>query len=138
MQKTKKQSCIFCRIIQKQLPSYTIYQDSLVQAFLDINPSTPGHTLIIPKKHFANLYTIPAKFLKQIILISKKLAKKHKKILKAHGINLLQSNEQIAGQVVPHFHLHLIPRYKNDGLKIGLHKKDNQKNDLEQIFNLLK
>lgn len=109
--------CIFCKIINGEIPSYTIYEDENIKAFLDITPKSNGHTLIIPKKHFENIYDMDAQNLKQIELASQKVAKLLKEKLNCQGITRVQNNEY--GQEVKHYHMHLIPRYENDSLKFN-------------------
>ena len=103
---------IFCKIIKGEIPSYTIYEDEYVKAFLDVNPSHNGHTLIVPKKHYENLFNIDEEVLNHIFKISKKIAFHLKDRLNYDGISLCQNNEY--GQEVKHFHLHLIPKYKKE------------------------
>ena len=117
--------CLFCKIINKEIPSYKIYEDEIVYAFLDINPDSVGHTLIVPKKHYLDLNDIDIDTLTHIFKIAKMLKIKITEILNCDGLALIQNNGEI--QEVKHFHLHLIPFYKN--------KKDKT---LEEVYNLLK
>lgn len=110
------ENCIFCKIIKGEIPCYKIYEDNDVLAFLDIKPFTRGHCLIIPKKHFENIFDVTEDILQKVIITVKKVSEKIKNVLKADGIRLSQSNGKAAGQEVMHFHLHVIPRYNNDGL----------------------
>lgn len=103
---------IFCKIINNEIPSHTLYEDDIVKVFLDINPNHPGHTLIIPKKHYENFFDIDDETLHYIFKIAKDIAKLLKEKLNYDGITLCQNNG--LGQEVKHFHLHLIPRYHND------------------------
>ena len=103
---------IFCKIINGEIPSYTIYEDDAVKAFLDVNPSHNGHTLIVPKKHYENLFDIEEEILNHIMKIAKKLSLELKEKLNYDGITLTQNNEY--GQEVKHYHLHLIPKYKEE------------------------
>jgi len=114
--------CIFCKIINGEIPSYTIYEDEIVKAFLDISPTSNGHTLIIPKKHFENIYDMDSETLKHIEITSQKLGKILKEKLNCQGITRLQNNEY--GQEVKHYHMHLIPRYENDKFDVTIDKKD--------------
>jgi len=107
--------CIFCKIINKDIPSYTIYEDEIVKVFLDVNPISNGHSLIIPKKHYTNINDIDLKTLTHIQQIAKTLFPKYKEKLNCDGITLCQNNEY--GQQVKHYHLHMIPRYENDGIE---------------------
>ena len=104
--------CIFCKIINGEIPSYTVYEDEVVKAFLDISPISNGHTLIIPKKHFENIYDADLETLKYVEMVSQKLGQMLKEKLGCLGITRMQNNEY--GQDVKHYHMHLIPRYKND------------------------
>lgn len=116
---------IFCKIINNEIPSYTIYEDEKVKVFLDVNPIHNGHTLIIPKKHFENLFDIDEENLNYILKIAKKIALELKKKLNYDGITISQNNQY--GQDVKHFHLHLIPKYKEE-IKLPT----------EEIYNIIK
>ena len=102
---------IFCKIINGDVPSYTIYEDEIVKVFLDVNPSMNGHTLIVPKKHYLNLYDIDNDTLIHIMETARKIGKLLEERLSADGITLVQNNGDI--QEVKHYHLHLRPQYKN-------------------------
>lgn len=102
--------CIFCKIIAGEIPSYKIYEDDLVLAFLDINPYNPGHTLIIPKKHTLDIYSIDNELLMHIMNKARDIAKLVTEKLGADGFTLIQNNGFV--QEVKHFHLHMIPKYK--------------------------
>ncbi|HEY4512866.1 MAG TPA: HIT family protein [Candidatus Paceibacterota bacterium] len=110
--------CIFCKIVKGEIPSCKIYEDSDTLAFLDIAPVNPGHTLVIPKEHFENLYTLPDETLAGLILTAKKIAQAIKKGIGADGVNIGMNNEKSGGQVIFHAHLHIIPRIEGDGLKL--------------------
>ena len=116
---------IFCKIINGEIPSYTIYEDNIVKAFLDVNPSHNGHTLIVPKKHYENIFDIEEEVLNYIMKIAKKLSINLKEKLNYDGITLTQNNEY--GQEVKHYHLHLIPKYKEE-----------EKLSVEEIYEKLK
>lgn len=109
--------CVFCEIVKGDIPADKIYEDDYVLAFLDIKPHNPGHTLVIPKKHYQNLEEIDEDSLAKLILAVKKVALMMKDKLGVLGYNVIENNNLIAGQVVPHIHFHIIPRYKNDGLR---------------------
>ncbi len=108
--------CIFCKIINGEIPSYTIYEDEYVKVFLDIHPISNGHTLIIPKKHFENLYEMDSETLTKIEITSQKVGTLLKEKLGCKGITRLQNNEY--GQEVKHYHMHLIPRYEKDNFQL--------------------
>lgn len=107
--------CIFCKIVKKEIPADVVYEDENCLAFLDITPINPGHTLLIPKEHYENLYDLPDETLKQLAPIIKKLAIAVKKGVDAEGVNIGMNNERPAGQLVPHTHFHIMPRFSNDG-----------------------
>src|SRR3989344_4316533 len=110
--------CIFCKICKGEIPCNKIYEDKNTLAFLDINPATDkgGHTLVMPKKHYELITDIPEAELKELVKVIQKISKV---LLKLYpGLNIVQNNKRIAGQVIPHLHFHLIPRYDNDGIKI--------------------
>ena len=111
------ENCIFCKIVKGEIPCVKVYEDNDFLAFLDINPINKGHTLIIPKDHHENLYDMPDILLGEIMSKTKEIAKTLKVVLSADGINIGQNNELAAGQVVFHYHVHIIPRFDNDGLK---------------------
>lgn len=105
-------NCIFCKIIGGQIPSATIYEDADFKVILDISPAAKGHALILPKEHYANIYELPEELAGKAMILAKKLAAHMTEKLGCDGFNLVQNNGEVAGQTVFHFHLHLIPRYK--------------------------
>ena len=124
--------CIFCKINNKEIPSYTVYEDEVVRVMMDINPVTNGHILIIPKEHYTNLEDMPLNTLTHIQKITKDMYKLLKDKLGIDGLTLCQNNDY--GQEVKHYHLHLIPRYKGDNLRmISNQSKDDVKIIYEKI-----
>jgi len=113
------EDCIFCQIASGKLPSTKVYEDDRFLAFMDINPVARGHTLVIPKEHHEMVFDMPDVLLKDIIVVAKRTALAVKTALAAEGINLFQSNGRAAMQIIPHYHMHIIPRWKNDTLKVG-------------------
>ncbi|MFZ4631900.1 MAG: HIT family protein [Patescibacteria group bacterium] len=109
--------CIFCKIINHEIPCYKVYEDDKVLAFLDIKPVNPGHTLVIPKKHYQNLEEISEDDLAYLMITVKKVGKLLKDKLNVVGYNVHENNDLVAGQAVPHIHFHLIPRVEGDGLE---------------------
>ncbi len=109
--------CIFCKIVNGEIPSYKVYEDDNFLAFLDISQATIGHTLVVPKKHYENIFELPEDI--NIYSIVIKLAKALKDALNVEGINILNNNGATAGQTVNHYHIHLIPRYNNDNFQIS-------------------
>jgi histidine triad (HIT) family protein len=110
--------CIFCKIVAGEIPSYKVYEDENCLAFLDIAPVNYGHTLVVTKKHYANMEEIPENELCQLIKAVKKVGKALKDGLGAAGYNIGENNDPVAGQVVPHIHFHVMPRRVDDGLKL--------------------
>lgn len=111
----QKNNCIFCDIANKEMAGVIIYEDDDFISTMDINPVNFGHTLVMPKKHYENIYDTPEKVLEKILPLIKKIAVAVKKAVKAEGINIINNNETAAGQAINHIHFHIIPRYKNDG-----------------------
>ncbi|EKD24755.1 MAG: Histidine triad (HIT) protein [uncultured bacterium (gcode 4)] len=109
-------TCVFCRIINKEIPSYVIYEDDNVLAMLAKDMEVYGHTLIIPKQHYQDIYDIPEDILAKLSIVAKKLANRYKDKIWATWINLLHASWKDAQQSVFHFHIHLFPRFENDGL----------------------
>lgn len=112
-------NCIFCKIANGEMPSYTLYEDNDFRVIFDISPATEGHALVIPKEHYKNLFELDETIASKALVIAKKVATELSSELNCDGFNLLQNNEEIAGQTVFHFHIHLIPRYKGDSVKFG-------------------
>lgn len=111
--------CIFCKIAAGEIPSATLYEDDDFRVILDLGPAAKGHALILPKEHYRNLYDIDDELAAKAMLLAKKMVKKMTGILKCDGYNIVQNNEEPAGQTVFHFHMHLIPRYKDDNAGFG-------------------
>lgn len=130
--------CVFCKIIKGEIPADKIYDDDNFFAFLDINPNNPGHTLIIPKKHYKNLYELPDETLSEIAPLIKKLAVAVKLGVNADGINIIMNNNGAAGQIVPHAHFHIIPRFANDGLRHWPGKSYANKEESAEIAEKIK
>lgn len=108
--------CIFCKIVAGEIPSIRVYEDERVIAFMDINPLGEGHLLVIPRRHADTVLDIDPEDLKAVALAAQRLARGIKWGLHPAGLNLIQSNGRLAGQVINHFHLHLIPRWPEDAL----------------------
>ncbi|WP_026521468.1 HIT family protein [Butyrivibrio sp. VCB2001] len=112
------ENCIFCKIAAGEIPSNTIYEDDSFRVILDLGPATKGHALVLPKNHYADLFELPEDVLADAAKVAKKVAGTMKEKLSCDGLNLVQNNGEAAGQTVMHFHLHIIPRYANDGQHI--------------------
>lgn len=119
--------CIFCKIINGDIPSKKVYEDKDVLAILDISQATKGHTLVIPKKHYDNILSINEDDYLAVMKKVKELSNKIVTNLGAEGVNVLNNCNEVAGQSVMHFHVHIIPRYKKDDLKLEFidHSKDS-------------
>ena len=132
------EDCIFCQIVKKKIPSKNVFEDERYLAFLDIFPISNGHTIIVPKKHYRNLEDIPEQELSEIFKIAKKLAVLIHNKLKIDGYNILQNNFESAGQEINHFHIHIIPRNKNDQkFKLRIPRNKAAEQELETTLNLL-
>ena len=105
--------CIFCKIINGEIPSKTLYEDEQFRVLLDLGPATKGHALILPKSHYKNLYELPDETAADVMKLAKKMATQMTEKLGCDGFNLVQNNGESAGQTVFHFHMHVIPRYEN-------------------------
>lgn len=115
---------IFCRIVDGEIPCYKLYEDDDVLAFLDISQVTKGHTLVIPKKHYDNFLTCPKTLMNKVMAVAQRIGQVSIKIFGARGVNILTNCYEAAGQTVKHFHVHVIPRYKEeDGFMVEM--KDN-------------
>lgn len=106
--------CLFCKIINKEIPSKIIYEDDDFISFLDISQLTKGHCLVLPKKHYENIFDLDPKVGAKLFIVTTKIAKLLKQKLQCEGINVINNSGTIAGQTVMHFHLHLLPRYSED------------------------
>lgn len=110
--------CIFCKLSNGVFETNTIYEDDMFRVILDNGPATKGHALVLPKQHYANIYEIPEDVLSSAICVARKAAVRMKEVLHCDGVNIVQNNEAAAGQTVNHFHIHVIPRYSDDGQHI--------------------
>lgn len=129
----KDDNCIFCKLANGEIPTVTLYEDDDFRVILDAGPAAKGHALILPKEHYANLYELDDEVAAKVLPLAKKMITKLTDILGCDGYNLVQNNGEAAGQTVFHFHLHMIPRYKDDG--VGLTWKmgeltEEDKNDI--------
>ena len=122
----RDENCIFCKIAAGEIPSATLYEDD------------EGHALILPKNHYRNLYDIDDEVASKAILLAKKMITKLTDVLNCDGYNIVQNNEEAAGQTVFHFHMHMIPRYKNDHVGLGWHMGELSEADKNEILEKLK
>ena len=110
----KNKDCIFCKIANGEIPSTTLYEDEEFRVILDMGPATRGHALLLPKEHYADLFELDDETASKVLIRAKRIARRMKDALGADGFNLVQNNGEAAGQTVFHFHMHLIPRYRED------------------------
>lgn len=134
----KKDTCIFCKIANGEIPSRTVYEDADFRAILDLGPATKGHTLILPKEHAEDLYELPEEVAARVLPVAKMVAGLLKERLGCDGMNLVQNNGETAGQTVKHFHLHLIPRYVGDGQNILWKPTEPSAEELDGVWSALK
>lgn len=115
----RKENCVFCKIAAGEIPSATLYEDEDFRVILDIEPASKGHALILPKNHYTDLYELPDELAAKVFVLARKMVTALRDVLECDGYNVVQNNGEVAGQTVFHFHMHLIPRYKGDTVKIG-------------------
>ncbi len=123
------ENCIFCQIVSGTIPSSKVYEDDKVMAFLDITQTTNGHTLLIPQKHVRNVLEMDQETAQDLFVQLPKIARAVQKATGAAGMNIINNNEEVAGQTVFHAHIHLVPRFdSNDGISINYttHEPDFQ------------
>ena len=120
----KKDDCIFCKLANGDIPVDAIYEDDLVKVIFDAGPASEGHVLIIPKSHADGIYDLTDEQAERIFAVAVKVSNALKKAFEPDGLNVVQNNGDIAGRTVFHFHMHLIPRYKGDGVNVGWNPKE--------------
>ena len=133
----KKDDCIFCKIANGMIPSRTIHEDQRFRVILDLNPATRGHALILPKDHSESLYDLPEDTASAVLVLAKKLAAVMSERLGCDGLNLVQNNGEAAGQTVSHFHLHMIPRYADDGQTLGWAPGKASEEELDEVRSMM-
>ncbi len=131
-------NCIFCRIIAGDIPSRRVYEDENCIATLDIGPASKGHTLIMPKKHFQDLTEMDEELLGKLMITAKTVGIRQKERLGAAGFNIVQNNGIAAGQTVPHFHIHVIPRYEGGPEMAGWIPTEPSAEELDEVLEKLK
>ena len=133
-----KDDCIFCKLANGVIRTRSIYEDENFKVILDAAPATRGHALILPKEHAANLYELPDETAAKAFVLAKKLATDMTKKLSCDGFNVVQNNGEIAGQTVFHFHIHLIPRYKDDQQNLTWEQHTYEDAAMDEIEKILK
>lgn len=131
-------NCIFCKIANGEIPSATIYEDEDFRAILDLGPASKGHALLLPKEHYADLFALPDETAEKVLPVAKKIVSRMKDVLGCDGYNLMQNNGECAGQTVFHFHMHMIPRYKDDKVGLGWKMGELSDADRDEILAKLK
>lgn len=131
-------SCIFCKIVRKQAPASIIYEDETVIVFLDIRPLNEGHTLVIPKKHYVDIFDIPEKQLSQVHKVAKQVSLAVKKATNADGISIIQQNGKAAAQDIFHLHVHVVPRFEGQKLPSFSALREVERGKLEVMAKKIK
>lgn len=126
----RRDDCVFCKIINGEFPSRTLYETDKFKVILDIAPVTKGHALIMPKEHFENLYELPDEVAAEAMILAKSIAIELKDRLHADGMNIIQNNGEVADQTVPHYHLHVIPRYEHE---VGIFNWGHKSPSVEEL-----
>ncbi|MFH1129651.1 MAG: HIT family protein [Patescibacteria group bacterium] len=129
--------CIFCKIVKGEIPSFKVFENDKVFCFLDINPLTRGHALVIPKNHVENVFDVSEEDLKEIIIVVKNLSEKMKKVWGIEGVNIMNASGKASEQSVFHLHFHIVPRRTEDGLEMNKWwGSKNYKADFEELKQL--
>jgi len=132
------ENCIFCKIIQGKIPSAKVYEDDNTIGFLDIMPANKGHCLVVPKEHYETFLDISDEGLKSLIVAAKKVAKALSLSIGNGSYNVVMNNGKEAGQIVAHAHLHIIPRFKGDRLRIKWSHKKYEENEMKELQEKIK
>lgn len=130
--------CIFCKIANGDIPAATVYEDADFRVILDLGPASKGHCLILPKQHYRDLCDLDEKTAAKVLPLAGKIGAAMKRALGCSGFNVVQNNGEAAGQTVFHFHTHVIPRYENGPEMVTWEPGKAEKEELEQIGNMLK
>ena len=133
-----KEDCIFCKIANGIIPSATIYENSDFKVILDVSPASKGHTLILPKEHFDNIFDMDADTAGKLFSLAAAVARALKQATGCDGMNIVQNNGEIAGQTVFHFHMHLIPRYEGDSVQVSWEPATATKEELNEFASAVK
>lgn len=133
----KDETCIFCKIANGEIPSRTLYEDEDFRVIMDLAPATKGHSLILPKNHYKNIYEIADDTAAKVLPLAKKMAVRMTEKLGADGFNIVQNNNEVAGQTVFHFHVHLIPRYNDDRQSLVMKPQEMTDTELDAVRDLI-
>lgn len=129
----KKDDCIFCKLANGDIPTNSLYEDDIVKVIFDASPASKGHVLILPKNHFDNIFELDDETAAHVFKIATKISKAYKQTLNFEGLNVIQNNGEAAGQTVFHFHMHIIPRYKNDTVNVNWTPGKASQEDIDAI-----
>jgi histidine triad (HIT) family protein len=132
-----EKQCVFCKIVRKEAPASIVYEDEVVLAFMDIRPVSEGHTLIIPKQHWIDVFDIPEELLASTHKIAKKIALAVKEAAQADGVSIVQQNGKAAGQDIFHLHIHVIPRFEGKKMprfeELGVADRETLEKSAEKV-----
>ena len=131
-------TCVFCKIVAGQIPCFKLFEDDATIAFMDISPANPGHALAVAKGHYPTVDVIPPDVLGAVAQTAQRVSRAALKALKPFGLNLVQANGEGAAQSVPHLHIHVIPRQRNDGLLINWQAVPGDRAAIEAVYNKIK
>ena len=133
VEKSMSDVCVFCRIASGKAPASIVYEDTNILAFMDLNPANVGHTLVIPREHWENIYDVPEKTLAEMAAVVKRVSVAVKKTVGADGIKIIQLNGRAAGQLVMHIHIHVIPTNSKTGGMMGNRRRITpERRDLDE------
>ncbi len=127
------EDCIFCKIVKGDIPCAKIFEDEKVVSFLDIGPANKGHALIVTKEHYETLLDVPDEVLDDLMNKAKKISRAMSSAIGAEGINILMNNKKVAGQLVPHAHVHIIPRFNGDGIELNWKTKKYDDKEIDEF-----
>lgn len=130
----REENCIFCKLANGDIPTATLYEDEDFRVILDASPASKGHALIIPKEHYADLYELDDEAAAKVLVLAKNMITKLTDILDCDGYNIVQNNGEAAGQTVFHFHMHLIPRHKDDQVGLGWKMGELRDEEVQDIL----
>ena len=133
-----KNDCLFCAIVDGEIPSYKLYEDEYFYVMLDRFPKCLGHTLILPKRHARTIFDLNMEETVGLFPLAQKISVVLNKVLKFDGLNLVQNNGEASGQEVNHFHLHLIPRFEGDNMAVTYKRQDPKPEEFEDMVAQLK
>ena len=133
----KDENCIFCKLANGEIPTSTLYEDEDFRVILDLGPATRGHALLLPKEHYKDLFDLEDEVAAKALVRAKRIAGRLQKAVGADGMNLVQNNGEAAGQTVFHFHMHLIPRYREDHAGILWEPQKTTAEELEEVKTLI-